>query len=51
MRINKVGSKGQTINRGKQVQVIIDDKPVIAYAGELVSTVLQAEGIHIFNKS
>jgi sarcosine oxidase subunit alpha len=50
MRINKVGSKGQAINRGEQVQIIINDKPVIAYAGELVSTVLQAEGIQIFNR-
>ena len=50
MRIKKVGAKGQTINRGKQFQVKIDDKPEIAYAGELVSTVLQAEGIQIFNR-
>ncbi len=50
MRAKKIGSKGLAINRGKQVQIIINDKPVFAYEGELVSTALQAEGIHIFNR-
>jgi len=50
MRIKKIGSKRQIINRGGQVNVKINDKPIIAFAGELVSTVLQAEGIQIFNR-
>ena len=50
MRVKKIGSRGQTINRGRQVQIILNDKPVFTYEGELVSTVLQSEGIHIFNR-
>ncbi len=50
MRIKEDGAKGMVINRGKQVQITINDKPVFAYEGELVSTALTAEGIQIFHR-
>lgn len=49
MRIKETSSKPPLVNRGKSIHVEINGKKVIAYEGELVSTVLQAEGISVFN--
>lgn len=48
MRIERKGSKGQELSRGKKLSVTINNKPVITYEGELVSTVLHVEGIYTF---
>ena len=49
MRIKKSSSKLPFVNRGKAIEVFINGEKIIAYEGELVSTVLQAEGISVFN--
>ena len=48
MRIEKQGAEGLGLVRGNQISVTINNMPVIAYEGELVSTVLLEEGIHVF---
>ena len=48
MRVEKKNAKSQDLVRGNQITVTINNKPVIAYEGELVSTVLYEEGIQIF---
>ena len=37
------------VNRGKILNIIINGNDVQAFEGELVSTVLQSEGISVFN--
>ena len=49
MRIKESSSNLPFVNRGKAIEVFINGKKIIAYEGELVSTVLQAEGISVFN--
>jgi len=49
MRIEKLGSNRPIIKRGKQVTVMINEKPTIAFEGEMVSSVLHAEGIRTFH--
>ncbi len=48
MRIEKRNPNGQELVRGNEITVTINNVPVIAYEGELVSTVLHEEGIHTF---
>lgn len=48
MRLTKVSSLLPAYRRGKRVEVTINGKKVHAYEGELVSTILLAEGISIF---
>ena len=50
MRITKTSSRGSNITRGKPIEVIINQVKVVAYEGELVSTVLHAQGIRPFNR-
>ena len=49
MRIKETSSNLPLVNRGKSIHVLINGVKVIAYEGELVSTVLQSEGISVFN--
>lgn len=49
MRIDKKNSKGCVIKRGNPIQVMINDTQVTAYDGELVASVLLAEGIRTFH--
>jgi sarcosine oxidase subunit alpha len=49
MRIKESSSNLPVVNRGKKINVLINGTQVDAYEGELVSTVLQAEGIYVFN--
>jgi len=48
MRLSKVSSLLPPYRRGKRIEVTIDGKKADAYEGELVSTVLLAEGVSIF---
>jgi predicted molibdopterin-dependent oxidoreductase YjgC len=48
MRITRITSLLPAYRRGKSIEVTIDGRKVHAYEGELVSTVLQAEGISTF---
>ena len=50
MRLTKTTSHLPAFRRGKKIEVTIDDQKVKAYEGELVSTVLQAEGISVFGR-
>jgi len=49
MRIKETSSNLPFVNRGKSIEVLLNGNFVIAYEGELASTVLQAEGISVFN--
>jgi predicted molibdopterin-dependent oxidoreductase YjgC len=48
MRITRIKYLLPAYRRGKSIEVTIDGRKVHAYEGELVSTVLQAEGISTF---
>lgn len=48
MRITKTIPKISPIRERRPVEVIIDGRKAQAFEGELVSTVLQAEGISVF---
>ena len=48
MRLTKITSDLPAYRRGKSIEVTVDGLKVPAFEGELVSTVLQAEGISIF---
>jgi predicted molibdopterin-dependent oxidoreductase YjgC len=50
MRITKTTSDLPALRRGKSIEVTIDGRKAQAFEGELVSTVLQAEGISIFSR-
>lgn len=49
MRINKSSASLPLVKREKSLKVIINGKITQAFEGELISTVLQAEGISILN--
>lgn len=48
MRITKSTPELPAVQRGKSIEVTVDGRRVQAFEGELVSTVLQAEGIAVF---
>jgi predicted molibdopterin-dependent oxidoreductase YjgC len=48
MRLTNITPLLPAYRRGKSIEVTIDGQKVHAYEGELVSTVLMAEGISIF---
>jgi predicted molibdopterin-dependent oxidoreductase YjgC len=48
MRISETASSLPSFQRGKKVDVVVNERIVEAFTGELVSTVLQAEGHFIF---
>ena len=48
MRINNTISDLPAFQRGRSIEVTVDGQIVTAFEGELVSTVLQTEGISIF---
>lgn len=48
MRLTKVTSLLPAYRRGKCIEVMIDGRKAHAYEGELVSTVLMAEGLAAF---
>lgn len=48
MRIIKYSSELPIAQRGKPIEVTVDGRKVLAFDGELVSTVLQLEGIFVF---
>ncbi|MCJ7823563.1 MAG: (2Fe-2S)-binding protein [Anaerolineales bacterium] len=50
MRLTKTTSHLSAYRRGKSIEVTIDGQKVQAFEGELVSTVLQAEGISVFGR-
>ena len=50
MRITRTMPDLPIFHRGKPIEVTIDGRKVQAYEGELVSTVLLAEGISIFGR-
>lgn len=50
MRLTKTTSLLPAYKRGKSIEMTIDGRKVHAFEGELVSTVLQAEGISIFGR-
>jgi len=50
MRISKSSFDLPEVRRGNRVEVIVNGRTVESYEGELVSTVLQAEGIPVFNR-
>ena len=49
MRITNLASNLPVFHRGKGIEVTVDGQKVEAFEGELVSMVLQAEGIVIFS--
>lgn len=49
MRISVSSSQLPAVRRGKSISLIIDGRTISAYEGELVSTVLLAEGIRTFS--
>ncbi len=49
MRIKDSTELHPIVNREKNLKIIINGKDVQAFEGELVSTVLQSEGISVFN--
>ena len=49
MRIPETTSSLPTFQRGKRIDVIVNGQAVAAFMGELVSTVLQAEGNSIIS--
>lgn len=50
MRIEKLDHSTKPIFRGKPIEVTVNGRLVNAFEGELVSTVLQALGIHTFHR-
>ena len=48
MRVTKVTPLLPPYRRGKSIEVTIDGRKALAYEGELVSTVLTAQGVSIF---
>ncbi len=48
MRIPETASSLPSFQRGKRIEVVVNGRIVEAFPGELVSTVLQAEGHSIF---
>lgn len=50
MRITKSTPQLPAVHRGNSIEVIVDGQKVQAFEGELVSTILQAEGISIFGR-
>lgn len=51
MRIEKAGPSLPAVQRGRQIQIQVDGKPIEAYEGETVATALLAAGIHTFQLS
>jgi len=50
MRITKITPELPPVKRGKPIELKVDGRRVQAFDGELVSTVLLAEGISIFGR-
>lgn len=50
MRIETKTGNQQELKRGKPVLITINQIKLTAYEGELVSTVLHCEGIHVFQR-
>lgn len=50
MRIQQSTPDLPAVQRGKTIEVIVDGRKVQAFEGELVSTVLQAEGILVYGR-
>lgn len=50
MRIEIKTGNQLRIKRGKPVLITVNQSKVTAYEGELVSTVLHCEGIHVFQR-
>jgi len=50
MRITKSTPDLPAVERGNSIEVTVDGRKVQAFEGELVSTVLQAEGIAVFGR-
>lgn len=50
MRITKTSTHLPALQRGKPIEVTIDGRKVQAFEGELVSSVLHAEGISVFGR-
>jgi sarcosine oxidase subunit alpha len=50
MRITNSSSKHSIRKRGRSVDILINQHKVTAFEGELVSTVLHAEGIRTFDR-
>lgn len=48
MRLTRITPCTPAYRRGKSIELTINGQKALAYEGELVSTVLQAEGITIF---
>ncbi len=48
MRIPETTTSLPSFQRGKKIEVVVNGRKVAAFAGELVSTVLQADGQSIF---
>ncbi|MCC6146287.1 MAG: (2Fe-2S)-binding protein [Anaerolineaceae bacterium] len=50
MRITKFTSELPAVQRGKAIEVQVNGRRAQAFEGELISTVLQAEGISVFGR-
>ncbi len=50
MRIQQSTPDLPAVQRGKAIEVVVNGRKVQAFEGELVSTVLQAEGIFVFGR-
>ena len=50
MRITESTYEIPAVRRGRKIEVTVNGRKVVAYEGELVSTVLQAEGINVFGR-
>jgi predicted molibdopterin-dependent oxidoreductase YjgC len=50
MRITQSTNEIPEVKRGRRIEVMVNNRKVEAFEGELVSTVLQAEGISIFGR-
>jgi hypothetical protein len=50
MRIENKPGYGRKLQQAKQIQITVNQKPIFAYEGELVSTILHCEGIRVFQR-
>ncbi len=50
MRLPETAPGLPAFQRGKPIQVVVDGRAVQAFEGELVSTVLQADGVYIYGR-
>lgn len=51
MRITRSDASLPRVERGEQITVSIDGRPVVAFEGETVAAVLLAEGIRAFRQT